>query len=254
MTSDREDVTCPPYLLINKSSTKRCIMEVQEPTDQRTLEIASLEPVRLQMTEVEPHPDNPRVHSAHQINELKESLLEHQYVAGSMVVQKSRMRLVKGHGIYQALIELECRFADFILVDMDDEEALIFLMRDNRLSDLSSWHTTKFLTNVENLMSRIGFSMKQIDAMALTPLGWEGVRVMTDWRAFFIPNGSSRRLIDDKLLFCTIEHNLIGPLTHFMTNLVERAAVTDQKLFRFLVSNKRFQSFRAFKQIEWLSR
>jgi len=138
----------------------------------RLMEIAELAtPIRLPMVKVERHPDNPRVHSVHQINELKESLLEHGFVAGSMVVQESRTRLVKGHGIYEALLELHCQFADFILQDMSDEEALIFLMRDNRLSDLSSWHPTKFMKNVTALksmnvkMGRIGFKMKQIEAM-----------------------------------------------------------------------------------------
>ena len=54
------------------------------------------------------------------------------------------------------------------MVNMDDKEALIFLMRDNRLSDLSSWHPTKFMANVAKLksmdvkMNRISFSLKQI--------------------------------------------------------------------------------------------
>ncbi len=146
--------------------------ETPSESESRSMEIAELPaPVRLQMTEVELHPDNPRVHSAHQINELKESLLEHGYAAGSMVVQETRMRLVKGHGIYEALLQLDCRFADFIIQDMSDQEALIFLMRDNRLSDLSSWHPAKFMTSVRALksmnvkMSRIGFNMKQIEAM-----------------------------------------------------------------------------------------
>lgn len=128
-------------------------------------------PVRLQMSEVQEHPDNPRVHSVSQINELKASLLEHGFVAGSMVVQRSTMRLVKGHGIYKALLELGCEFADFLMADMTDEAALVFLMLDNRLSDLSSWHTSQFHTNVQTLkamnveVKRIGFTMKQIEAM-----------------------------------------------------------------------------------------
>ena len=136
-----------------------------------SLEVAVLEPVRLEMSAVEVHPENPRIHGAKQIHELKASLLEHGYSAGSMVIQRSRMRLVKGHGIYRALLELGCVLADFIVKDMSDEEALVFLMRDNRTSDLSTWHPVKFHTNVQALqkmdvkMSRIGFSMKQIVSM-----------------------------------------------------------------------------------------
>lgn len=145
--------------------------ETQLQTTIPAIEVAELDPVRLQMNEVEEHPDNPRVHSVAQIYEIKQSLIEHGYAAGTMVIQKSRMRLVKGHGVYKALLELGCRFADFVARDMTDEEALIFLMRDNRTSDLSSWHPTKFRINVQKLqklnvkVTRIGFSMKQIKAM-----------------------------------------------------------------------------------------
>ncbi len=99
----------------------------------------------------------------------------------------------------------------------------------------------------------IKLHIQPFNAMALTPLGWEEAKVLTNWREHFMPNGKSRRLIDDPLLCCSVEHNLVGPLSHFMTCLVERADVEDAKLLRFLVSNKRFRQFRAHKQVEWLS-
>ncbi len=96
--------------------------------------------------------------------------------------------------------------------------------------------------------------IQPFNPMALTPMGWEAARVLTDWRDYFLGSGNSNYLIEEPLLDCSIEWSLIAPLTHFMANLVERASVTDAKLIRFLVSNKRFRQFKASKQVEWLSR
>lgn len=130
----------------------------------QTMEIAELDTQRLPLSDVAPHPQNPRIHSDRQIKELQASLTEHGYAAGSMTVQRSTMRLVKGHGIYEALLGIGCVEADFVVVDMDDAEALLFLARDNRLSDLSSFDVPKLkaitveLQKIDVPLERIGFS------------------------------------------------------------------------------------------------
>jgi hypothetical protein len=61
----------------------------------QTLPKATFKKKHLPLSEVEPHPDNSRIHTASQIAEIQENLLELDFY-GSMVVQESRMRLCKG--------------------------------------------------------------------------------------------------------------------------------------------------------------
>ena len=143
-------------------------MEAQHKT---SLATAELETQRLPLSEVTPHPHNPRTHSDRQIKELQNSLLEHGYAAGSMTVQRSTMRLVKGHGVYEALLGLGCVEADFVVADMTDAEALLFLARDNRLSDLSAFDVPKLkaitveLQNIDVPLERIGFNEGELKSL-----------------------------------------------------------------------------------------
>ena len=136
-----------------------------------TMEVAELQTERLLLSSVSSHPQNPRTHSPRQIKELQASLTEHGYAAGSMTVQKSRMRLVKGHGVYEALLGLGCVEADFVVVDMDDAEALLFLARDNRLSDLSVFDVPKLkaitveLQKIDVPLERIGFNEEELKSL-----------------------------------------------------------------------------------------
>jgi len=142
-----------------------------DPENTKALTTAELETERLPLSEVSPHPQNPRTHSDRQIKELQNSLLEHGYAAGSMTVQKSTMRLVKGHGVYEALKGLGCVDADFVVVDMNDDEALLFLARDNRLSDLSAFDVPKLKAITVELqalnipLERMGFTTEEYEPM-----------------------------------------------------------------------------------------
>ncbi len=100
---------------------------------------AALDPQTLPLTAVSHHPENPRYHSRKQIEEIAASISDHGYVAGSMTVQLSTMYLLKGNGVYDALTMLGYTEADFIVKDMTDTEARQFMIRDNRLSDMSTW-------------------------------------------------------------------------------------------------------------------
>jgi len=143
-------------------------MEAQPTPD---LEIAELHTQRLPLSEVTAHPQNPRSHSDRQIKELQASLTEHGYAAGSMTVQRSTMRLVKGHGVYEALCGIGCVEADFVVMDMSDDEALLFLARDNRMSDLSSFDVPKLkaitveLKKINVPLERIGFNAGELKSL-----------------------------------------------------------------------------------------
>lgn len=132
---------------------------------------AQLPVERLKLSEVSPHPDNPRHHSRSQIEAIADSVRVHRYAKGSMVVQKSSMCLVAGHGVYNALTLLEYEEADFIVMDMDDNEAMQFLIQDNRLNDMSSWDMSVLSANLAELqeagytLEDMAFDMESMDEL-----------------------------------------------------------------------------------------
>jgi len=125
------------------------------------LKIAELPIKRLHMSEVNPHKDNPRHHSRQQVEQIAESIETHGYAKGSMVVQASSMSLVAGNGVYAALTLLDYNEADFVVMDMDDNEALQFLIRDNRLSELSSWDMPMLDANLATLKDE-GYALEDM--------------------------------------------------------------------------------------------
>jgi len=135
------------------------------------LEVAELDLQRLPLSEVTKHPDNPRVHSLEQIKALKYSLSIDGYIAGSMGIQRSTKRLYKGHGVYEALLGIGCKFADFVVKDLTDAETLALLARDNALSDMSTNDPVKLKAISVNLIEmnvpiqRMGYTLERIEAM-----------------------------------------------------------------------------------------
>jgi hypothetical protein len=155
-------------------------------TAPQTLEVAELDLERLPLSEVSPHEANPRLHSPEQIKAIEQSLIMDGYIAGSMGIQRSTRTLYKGHGVYQALLNLGCYEADFVVKDLTDAETLALLARDNALSDMSGNDPVKLKAISVNLqemnvpIQRMGYTLRQIDSMqAVLPQSpeelWEGM-------------------------------------------------------------------------------
>ncbi len=136
-----------------------------------TLEVATLDIQRLSLSEVTPHSQNPRIHTEEQIQAIMESLRLDGYIAGSMGIQKSTRILYKGHGVYEALLNLRCIEADFVVKDLSDAETLALLARDNALSDMSTNDPVKLkaisveLVEMNVPIQRMGYTLKEITAM-----------------------------------------------------------------------------------------
>ncbi len=145
--------------------------ETKSKSKSRSLAIAELETQRLPLSEVTPHPDNPRIHSPEQIKAIEQSLIMDGYIAGSMAIQRSTRILYKGNGVYQALLNLRCYEADFVVKDLTDAETLALLARDNSLSDMSTNDPIKLKAISVNLQAmnvpiqRMGYTLKEITAM-----------------------------------------------------------------------------------------
>lgn len=86
-------------------------------------------------TEFKPHPQNPRIGD---IDALKASILDHGLYA-AIHRQRTTGYTLKGNHTARACIELGAEQLPFLDRDVDDEEALVILARDNQVSELGGW-------------------------------------------------------------------------------------------------------------------
>jgi len=135
------------------------------------LEIATAETTRVKMTEIHEHEANPRHHSRVQIEELAQSLRDHGYASISLTVSRATGNIVKGNGMYSALTLLGCKEVDVVYMDMTPLEELQFLIRDNRLSELSTWDMPVLNANLATLgdegyeLEDMGFELEDIEQL-----------------------------------------------------------------------------------------
>jgi hypothetical protein len=87
------------------------------------------------ISDIKPHPDNPRTH---RIEKIAQSLQTHGQRA-LVIVQASTGYIVKGNGTYDAARLLGWNALAMSKQDMSDAMALAFLYADNRASDLASY-------------------------------------------------------------------------------------------------------------------
>ena len=119
-----------------------------------------------EFTEVKPHPDNPRLHSEDQIERLAHSqaVLEDYAVDGdgkiSISYQKSTSFLLTGHGLVEAK-KLRGKMGAWMYeLDVPDDVAKAWMIRDNQLGDLSIWDNVKLEGLTVELQEMPDFEMK----------------------------------------------------------------------------------------------
>jgi DNA modification methylase len=100
---------------------------------------AGLTVVRKQLSDLKPHPQNPRVHPDGQLSKLESSLEAYSYTKGSIVVQKGTDTILAGHGVYEALKKQGYTEVDVIEADLPEGMAEAFMVADNKLGDDSLW-------------------------------------------------------------------------------------------------------------------
>lgn len=98
-------------------------------------EPAALTVDRVDVDDVEPHPDNPRVGD---VERIAESLTENgQY--RPIVVQQSTRQILAGNHTWKAARQLGWTHVDVTFVDVDDDRARRILLADNRTADLATY-------------------------------------------------------------------------------------------------------------------
>jgi hypothetical protein len=133
------------------------------------IEIADAPTELVDMDSIHEHPSNPRYHSRQQVEELAASLKDHGYAGITLTVSTQTRNIVKGNGMYSALQLCGCKKVRVVLKDMDMKEELQFLIRDNRLSELSSWDKPMLDANICELqemgveLQDVGFTLEAME-------------------------------------------------------------------------------------------
>ena len=90
-----------------------------------------------QLTKFKPHPKNPREHTPEQVQAIAESILRFGFLRG-VVVRKGL--ILAGEGSILAAKKLGLKEVPVIVADhLTDEQALGFMLSDNKLNQLSDW-------------------------------------------------------------------------------------------------------------------
>jgi len=94
-----QSISRPGFVLpssrFNNPGVKMANPKFSRPAQSTEELVAKLDTEILPLSEIELHPDNPRIHTTLQINTIAELIKTVGYAAGSMTIQKSRMRLAK---------------------------------------------------------------------------------------------------------------------------------------------------------------
>jgi len=136
-------------------------VEMEIATADKVIEIADAETRLVDMDSIQNHPENPRWHSRSQIEELAASLDDHDYASISLTVSSRTGNIVKGNGMYNALQLRQCQKVRVVWKDMTPLEELQFLIRDNRLSELSRWDLSVLNANLATLNDE-GFELEDM--------------------------------------------------------------------------------------------
>jgi hypothetical protein len=95
----------------------------------------ALEPLLVDIQNITPHPENP--HNG-DVDAIMESIRA-SGVYRPLWVQVSTGRILGGNHTYAALMELGADRAPVVWLDVDDDEALRILLKDNKLAELGGY-------------------------------------------------------------------------------------------------------------------
>lgn len=154
--------------------------------------IAALNVQRMKLSEIKPHPDNPRLHSPDQIKRLRNSLENYGYAKGSLVVNADGT-ILTGHGMYESMLEQGVVEADVVVVDLPPGKAEAFMIADNRLGDLSVFDQVQLNTLVTEL--------QEMD-VTLEEMGFEGDELPEPMPKADPGGGGSSTSSNEKIVVC----------------------------------------------------
>ena len=135
------------------------------------------EVIERDVTNLKPHPENPRTHSEDQIKAMCDALVTFGYAKISIAVQKSTDYILAGHGVVESLIRIGMLKVPVYVYDLPDDLALAFMLSDNKLGEMSFWDDellAEALTKVIELpdieIDETGFTLDEYKLLDTTVL------------------------------------------------------------------------------------
>lgn len=119
---------------------------------------------KLAIDSVKAHPDNPRVGD---VAALAESLQRFGQVK-PIVVQRSSKHVIAGNHTRQAAKSLGWTEIAAVVLDVDDETAMAYLLADNRLADRAKYDETKLYELLEATLDLdgTGYDLDYVESLA----------------------------------------------------------------------------------------
>ncbi|MCL2796838.1 MAG: ParB/Srx family N-terminal domain-containing protein [Firmicutes bacterium] len=123
----------------------------------------------VRLSELKPHPKNPRVHPDALITKLANSIREFGFTNPVLIDQDNR--ILAGHARCKAAEKMELETVPAIVLPLSGAAADAYVIVDNKLNELSSWDENllcSMLTDLENGgfdLAMTGFDADEVDAL-----------------------------------------------------------------------------------------
>ncbi|MEV1167356.1 ParB N-terminal domain-containing protein [Nonomuraea sp. NPDC049784] len=126
--------------------------------------------------DLEPHPDNPH---RGDVDVIVKSIKKHGFY-GSVVAQKSRMRIVAGEHRWRGAVKAGLKHVPTVVIDVDDETAKRIMLADNRLAEYGEYDDAKLAELLSGLPDLDGTGWRDEDlADLLDDLG-DDIEIVQD--------------------------------------------------------------------------
>lgn len=113
---------------------------------------------------IKPNPDNPRIHPESEIKKLVNSMRAFGF-ANPILVDKE-MVVISGHARLKAAKNIELEKVPIIVLDLDHDEAMAYMVADNRIANESQWDNVKLEGLIQEIYdSDIGLDLTGFNAV-----------------------------------------------------------------------------------------
>jgi len=119
---------------------------------------------------LKPHPKNPNIHPTSSVLALQTSLETFDWT-GPIKVQKGTNIIIGGHGLWAAAKLKGLKKVPIVYLDLNNKQALAYLIADNQLSQLSYWDEKELTRVLEELKKTdvnlldLGFEKQKLESI-----------------------------------------------------------------------------------------
>lgn len=155
--------------------------------------------VMVNVSDLAEHPRNPNRGDMERIGES----IEADGFYGTIVAQKSTGHILVGNHRYRAAVELGLKTVPVTWVDIDDDQALRILVKDNRITEFGKRHTealAELLKEIQAASSLAGTGYSEQDVEALFQQVKVGVGSNVPWTPAYHPQYDSSQYTERDLI------------------------------------------------------